>query len=252
MNCEEARKSLDAYVDGELELTRQLGIEAHLAECPSCQDAAERITKCGSIVRTNMQAYKAPSELKAKIRAALRKEDKPRFTWLVGPGRRLAYAAVLVVLSSALAWSWFSRSPSKDKGLIAEAISNHSRSLMVSHLVDFASSDQHLVRPWFNGKLDYSPPVPDLTQAGYTLIGGRVDILEQRSVAAIVYQRGKQVINLFIWPTTDRKIEMEVESERGYHFCGWNTARLNFFCISGMSAADLEAFEDEVRDHLNL
>jgi anti-sigma factor RsiW len=252
MNCEEARRSLDAYVDGELELTRQLGIETHLAECASCQDAAERITKCGSIVRTNMQAYKAPSELRAKIRAALRKEDKPRFKWLLGRGRRLAYAAVLIVLSAALAWSWISQSPSKEKGLIAEAISNHSRSLMVSHLVDFASSDQHLVRPWFNGKLDYSPPVPDLTQAGYTLIGGRVDILEQRSVAAIVYQRGKQVINLFVWPTTDRKIEMEVHSERGYHFCGWNTARLNFFCISGMSAADLEAFEDEVRDHLNL
>jgi anti-sigma factor RsiW len=252
MNCEEARRSLDAYVDGELDLTGQLGIETHLAECAACQDSAARIANFGSIVRTNMQTYKAPSELKAKIRAALRKEDMPRLEWLAGRGRRLAYAAVLIVLSSALAWSWFSRSPGKDDGLVAEAISNHSRSLMVSHLVDFASSDQHLVRPWLNGKLDYSPPVPDLTQAGYTLIGGRVDILERRSVAAVVYQRGKQVINLFIWPATDRKIEMDVQSERGYHFCGWNTARLNFFCISEISAADLEAFEDEVREHLNL
>jgi anti-sigma factor RsiW len=134
---------------------------------------------------------------------------------------------------------------------VAEAISNHSRSLMVSHLVDFASGDQHMVRPWFNGKLDYSPPVPDLTQAGYTLVGGRVDILEQRSVAAIVYQHGKQVINLFIWPAADRRIEMEVQSERGYHFCGWNKGRLNFFCISEISAAEVETFEDEVREHLN-
>jgi anti-sigma factor RsiW len=252
MNCEEARRSLDAYVDGELELTRQLGIETHLAECASCQDVAERIIKCGSIVRTNMQAYKAPSELKAKIRAALRNEDEPQLKWLAERGPRLAYAAVLVVLSCALAWSWFSRFPSKDKGLVAEAISNHSRSLLVSHLVDFASGDPHMVGPWFNGKLDYSPPVPDLTQAGYTLVGGRVDVLEQRAVAAIVYQRGKQVINLFIWPSADQKIEMDVQSEHGYQFCGWNKGRLNFFCISGIGAADLEAFEDEVREHLSL
>jgi anti-sigma factor (TIGR02949 family) len=251
MNCEEARKSLDAYVDGELELSLQLGIEMHLEECASCQDAAGRISKCGAIVRTNMQTYKAPPDLKGKIRTALRNEDEPHFKWLAKRGRRLAYAALLLVLSCALAWSWFSRFPDKDKGLVAEAISNHSRSLMVSHLVDFASGDQHMVRPWFNGKLDYSPPVPDLTQTGYTLVGGRVDILEQRSVAAIVYQHGKQVINLFIWPAADRRIEMEVQSERGYHFCGWNKGRLNFFCISEISAAEVETFEDEVREHLN-
>ena len=122
---------------------------------------------------------------------------------------------------------------------------------MVSHLIDFASGDQHSVRPWFNGKLDYSPPVPDLTQAGYTLLGGRIDILEQRPVAAIVYQQGKHVINLFVWPATDRRIDLDVQSERGYHFCGWNKARWNFFCISEVSAAGLEQFEDEVREHAN-
>jgi anti-sigma factor RsiW len=252
MNCEEARQLLDAFLDGELELTRQLGMETHLAECALCQDAAERMTRCGSIVRMNMPDYNAPPELKSKVRAALRKEDKPNFKWFTEHGRQFAYAAALVVLIFALAWSWLSVSPSKNKRLVAEAISNHSRSLMVSHLVDFATSDQHVLRPWFNGKLDYSPPVPDLTQAGYSLIGGRVDMLEQRPVGAIVYQHGKAIVNLFVWPATDRKIDLDVESERGYHFCGWNKARLNFFCISEMSAADLETFEDEVREHLNL
>jgi len=252
MNCEEARRSLDAYIDGELDLPRQLGIETHLTECASCREAAEWITQCGLIVRTNMQAYKAPPELKAKVRAKLRKEDEPYFKWLTERGWQLAYAAALVVLSCALAWSWFSLPQRMNQGLVAEAISNHSRSLMVTHLVDCASGDQHTVRTWFNGQLDYSTPVPDLTQAGYTLVGGRVDILEQRSVAAIVYQHGKRVINLFVWPTSDRKIDLDVRAERGYHFCGWNKARLNFFCISEISAADLEAFEDEVREHLNL
>ncbi len=252
MNCEEARQSLDAYVDGELEFSRQLAMETHIAECASCKNAAERIANCSFLVRTNMPAYKAPPELKSKVCATLRKEDKPIFKWLTDHGRQIAYAAALVILSCALAWAWFSASPGKEEGLIAEAISNHSRSLMVSHLVDCASGDQHTVRPWFNGKLDYSPPVPDLTRAGYTLVGGRVDILERRPVAAIVYQHEKHVINLFVWPATDRKIDMDVQSERGYHFCGWNQARLNFFCISEISAAELEMFEDEVREHLNL
>jgi anti-sigma factor RsiW len=100
--------------------------------------------------------------------------------------------------------------------------------------------------------LDYAPPVPDLSQAGYTLVGGRIDMLEQRSVAAVVYLRGKHVINLFVWPASGQKIDLDVSSERGYHFCGWNKARLNFFCISEISSADLEAFEDEVRENVNL
>ena len=89
-------------------------------------------------------------------------------------------------------------------------------------------------------------------QAGYTLVGGRVDVLEQRHVAAIVYQHGKHVINLFVWPATDRKIDMDVKSQRGYHFCAWNKAGLNFFCISEISADELETFEDAVREHVNL
>jgi anti-sigma factor RsiW len=252
MNCEEARQSLDAYVDGELEMTTQLAMETHLSKCVSCQDAAKRITNCSLIVRMNMPAYKAPPELKSKIRATLRKEDKPSFKWLSEHGRPMAYAAALIVLSCALAWTWFSLSPVYDKALVTDAISNHSRSLMVSHLVDCPSDDPQTVRPWFNGKLDYSPPVADLKDAGYTLVGGRVDILGQRPVAAIVYQHGKHVINLFVWPVTGRKIEMDVQSERGYHFCGWNKAGLNFLCISEITAADLETFEDELREHVNL
>jgi anti-sigma factor RsiW len=252
VNCEEVRQLLDGYVDGELDLTRQLAIETHLAECLSCKDATERIANCSSLIRMNMPVYKAPPELKSKVRTRLRKEDQQNFQWFTEHRRPIAYAAALIALSFTLAWTWLSFSPSKDRDLIAEAISNHSRSLLLSHLVDCPSGDPHSVRLWFNGKLDYSPPVADLTQAGYTLGGGRVDILEQRSVAAIVYQHGKQIINLFVWPSADRKIDMEVQSQRGYHFCGWNKAGLNFFCISEISAADLETFEDEVREHVNL
>jgi anti-sigma factor RsiW len=252
MDCEEARQSLDAYADRELEPAHQLEIERHLAECVLCRDAVERITKTNLAVRMNMPVYKAPPELKSRVQATLRKEDKPKFKWFAEHRRPLAYAAALVVVSWVLASTWFSLSSNKDHALIAEAISNHFRSLMVTHLVDCASSDQYKVRPWFNGKLDYSPPVPDLTQAGYTLVGGRVDLLEQRPVAAIVYQHGKNVINLFVWPAKNRKIDMDAQSERGYQFCGWNNGGLNFFCISEISAADLETFEDKVREKVSL
>jgi anti-sigma factor RsiW len=252
MECDEARPLLDAYVDGQLELTRQLGIETHLADCASCKNEAAQITNQNLLLRMNMPVHKAPPELRSKIRATLRKEARARFSRISEYTRPLVYAAALIVISCALAWTWLTLSPGKDKQLISEAISNHSRSLMVSHLVDLASSDQHIVRPWFSGKLDYSPPVVDLTQAGYALVGGRVDILEKRPVAAIVYQRGKQVVNLFVWPATNRKIDLDTQSERGYNFCGWNEAGLNFFCVSEISAADLEAFEDEIREHVKL
>jgi anti-sigma factor RsiW len=248
MTCDEARQLLDAYIDGELELTRQLDVETHLANCVSCKDAAESIANQKLIVRMNIPVYKAPPALKSKIRATLRKEATSPFERLLLYRRPLAYAAAFIVLCCALAWTWVTFTSSKDKELIAEAISNHARSLMVSHLVDCVSSDQHTVRPWFNGKLDFSPPVADLTQAGYTLVGGRIDILEKQPVAAIVYQRGKHIINLFVWPATNRKIDLDVQSERGYHFCGWNQAGMDYFCIAEISPADLETFEDEVRE----
>jgi anti-sigma factor RsiW len=252
MDCDEVRRILDAYVDGELDLTRQLDVETHLPSCVTCKDAAEDIANFCSLVRMNAPFYKGPPELKAKIRAALRKESKPRFRWFSQFSLPLSYAAAALVLSFGLAWTWRTFSAGNDQELIAQAIVNHARSLIAVHRVDVASSDQHTVKPWFTGKLDYSPPVVDLAQAGYTLIGGRIDMLDQRPVAAIVYQHGNHFINLFVWPVSDRKIDLNVRSERGYHFCGWNKAGLNYLCISEGSAIALEEFEDEVREHTNL
>ena len=252
MNCDEARQFLDAYVDGELEITRQLELETHLAGCPDCQQAAEEIAKFSSFVRMEMEVYKAPRELRSKVRTSLRKESEPKLAWFFEYRRPIAYAVAVTVLGFTLATVWLTFSRSRDQDLIAEAISDHARSLMVSHLVDCRSSDWQTVRLWFNGKLDYSPPVVDLEQAGYPLVGGRIDILEKRPVAAIVYQRGKQIINVFVWPATTRKIDIDVRSERGYQFCGGNQAGLNYLCISEISGDDLEKFEDQFREHLSL
>jgi anti-sigma factor RsiW len=126
-------------------------------------------------------------------------------------------------------------SPTKDQELVAQAISNYVRSLIAAHLADVNARDEHTVKPWFTGKLDYSPPVVDLSEAGYTLIGDRIDL-----------------INLFVWPVASRKLDLNVQSDRGYRFCGWNKAGLNYLCISEGSAIALEEFEDEVRERTHL
>ncbi len=252
MNCDEVSRFLDAYSDGELESTREMDVETHLTRCPDCKETAEQLENFNSLLRTDMESYKAPQELKSKIRTLLRRESKPKFAWFFEPGHRLAYAAVVLVLCFVLGWAWLTLSRSKDQDLVAEAVSNHSRSLMVSHLVDLPSGDQQVVRPWFNNNLEYSPPVVGLEQAGYALVGGRVDILEKRPVAAIVYRRGTQFINLFVWPATDRKIDIDAQSERGYQFCGWSQGEFNYLCVSEIGGDDLEKFENQFREHLNL
>jgi anti-sigma factor RsiW len=252
MNCDEVGRLLDAYLDGELDLTRQLNVETHLAGCFSCRDLAEDMTQFCSLVQMNTAVYKAPPQLKAKIQAVLRKEFESRVWWFSQFSLPLAYSAAVLVLSFGLTWTWRTLSHDNDQELIAEAIGDHARSLISLHLLDVTSSDQKTVRPWFVGKLDYSPPVVDLAQAGFTLIGGRIDMLDQRPVAAIVYQHGNYFINLFVWPVSARKIDLNVRSDRGYQFCGWNKAGLNYLCISEVSSLALEAFENQIREHTNL
>jgi len=252
MICDEVRRMLGAYVDKELELTRQPDLEKHLAGCPSCQAAAEEINNFSSLIRMNIPVYKAPGELKAKIQASLRRESRPKLKWFSRVSLPLAYAAAVLLVSFAVPWTWRTLSPAKDQELVAQAISNHVRSLLAAHLADINSSDAHTVKALFTGKLDYSPPVVDLAEAGFQLIGGRIDMLDQRPVAAIVYEHGNHLINLFVWPMASRKLDLDVQSDRGYRFCGWNKAGLNYLCISEGSAIALAEFEDEVREHTHL
>src|SRR4029077_558730 len=183
MDCNEIERLLDAYVDGELELTRQLDMEAHLAACLTCKKAAEAANNFRFSVRMNTRFYKAPPGLKTTIRAALRKESGSQLGWVSRFWRPLACTAGILVLGLSFAWAWIADAHHKDRELIAEAISDHTRSLLANHLLDITSSDQHTVKPWVTGKLDYTPPVADLADVGYKLLGGRIDLLENRPVA---------------------------------------------------------------------
>jgi anti-sigma factor RsiW len=232
----------------ELELTRQLDLEVHLGDCTTCKNAAETAINFGSSVRMNMPVYKAPPKLKARIRAALGKECRSQFDLVSNFRRLLAIAAAIVVLGLLLAWAWIAFSHGKDRELIAEAVSDHSRSLLVNHLLDVTSPDQHAIKPWFTGKLHFPPTVADLTQAGYKLIGGRIDLLTNRPVAAIVYEHENHFINVFVWPVGDRAIDFDVQSHQGYNLCGWNKSGLNYLIVSELAGADMEKFEDQFRE----
>jgi anti-sigma factor RsiW len=251
MNCDEVRHMLDAYLDGELDLIRHGDVEAHLPGCVNCKEAAEDKTQFCSLVRMNAPVYKGPPELRARIRAAFRRESKPRSGWLPQYSLPLAYAAAVLVLSIGLTCTWWTFYHAKNQALVLQAISNHVRSLIATHLTDVNSSDEYTLKAWFTGKLDYSLPIVDLEKAGFPLIGGRIDMLDQRPVAAIVYRHNNNSINLFVWPAMSRRIDLNVRSDRGYHFCGWNKAGLNYFCISEISSNALEAFEDQVREQTN-
>ena len=236
MNCDEAGL-LEAYIDGELELTRQLDLEVHLAACATCKNAAESAIDFGSMIRMYMPIYKAPPKLKARIRAALRKECRSQLDWLSNFRQLLAIAAAIVVLGLLLAWAWIAFSHGRDQELISEAVSDHWRSLLVNHLLDITSSDQHVVGSWFTGKFPYSPPVADLTQAGYKLVGSRIDLLANSPVAAIVYEHENHFINVFVWPVGDRAIDFDVQSHEGYSLCGWNKSGLNYLIVSELTGA---------------
>jgi anti-sigma factor RsiW len=156
-----------------------------------------------------------------------------------------ASAAFLVVITAAIAIQFNQTSPQEQT--LHDVIQSHVRSLMVNHLADVPSSDQHTVKPWFNGKVDFSPPVKDLAADGFPLVGGRIDVIEDRSVAALIYRRHAHYINLFIWPSAQHQGAELSTSRRGYNVVHWNQSGMAFWAVSDLNRAELEQFVGLIR-----
>jgi len=278
MNCEEATKLMDGYLDGELDPITSQTIEQHLRECPKC-DQAYKVH--GSLIHAIGNAtpyYKAPAELRERIQSSLRDEiaelprrNVARDTEPLFPRRQPRPRAILwetswnwlalaaaIIFAAIIALTLVSRlqRPEADQFLATQLIASHVRSLMANHLTDVASSDQHTVKPWLDAKLDFAPPVVDLSSEGFPLVGGRLDYLDNRPVAALVYQRRKHFINLFVWPaetgadtTTrsagnrQRSLTLKAISRQGYHLLHWLDSEFNYWAISDISAEELREFE---------
>jgi len=244
LSCLKTRDLLHGYVDGELDLVKSLEIEEHLKECHDCAGGYQAIRTMRSAVGDTAVRFEPPPNFEGRLRSALRRESEPNARALIIRWRWIV-AAVSLIVALTVTWAvaaLLTRQSAHDV-LAQEIVSSHVRSLMANHLTDVVSSDRHTVKPWFDGKLDFSPPVKDLSQQGFSLSGGRLDYIGNRPVAALVYQRGQHAINLFVWPSSAAPAESEKASVRqGYNLIGWTNAGMTYCAVSDLNLAELQQF----------
>jgi anti-sigma factor RsiW len=249
MTCRTALSLVEPYLDGELDASQNAEIDQHLSACQSCAFIHARLNGLGINLRTLAPRYDAPAHLRAQVLGSLQRAAKPTPGWrsFVGSRRWMASAwamAATALLTVSISWNVMQLRSLKNAGgaVAGEIVSSHVRSLIGDHLLDVPSTDQHNVKPWFNGKLDYSPEVKDFAASDFPLVGGRVDYIDHRPVAALVYKRRQHVINLFVWPSSSPLAAPR--SVSGFNLDAWSEAGMNYCAISDLNQAELLQFAD--------
>lgn len=249
MDCNEVLSRLHPYLDSELDLPSVVEVERHVGSCVACRRELQSLRSLQSGVRTHAQYHAAPA-LEERIRARLGLDSstreparpssrRPAFTRWLELGAVAATAAVV---------SWFGalqyayRAPGAP--IAEQVIAGHARAVLTSHTVDIETSDQHSVKPWLSSRLDFSPPVADLGSEGFPLVGGRLDYLDQRPVAALVFHARQHVIDLYVWPDSSPPDERSARtlSAHGYNLVHWSDAGMQFWAISDLNAEELATF----------
>ncbi len=247
MSCGLAGELLEAYLDGELDLVRSLEVETHLKGCEKCRTARDEYGLLQRSLETPGVYFNAPEGIEQRIRARLRSDNgtqgKRPLHAITPKWRPIVLAASLasLVIVSAISIGTLLR-PSPTDALAQQVVSSHIRSLLANHLTDVASSDQHTVKPWFSGKLDFAPVVKDFASQGFPLTGGRLDYLDNRRVAALLYKRHQHTINLFLWPTSQSDSEPETLAIKGYNIVHWTQSGMTYWAISDVNASELKDF----------
>jgi anti-sigma factor RsiW len=238
VNCHEVGRLLDAYVDNELERDESVEFGRHLETCATCLHRLGERESLARLVR-GAPYYTAPDRLRAVVVNATMRAPS-RFA-----PRLLAWAAV-VTMAAALGSSWLVRTVRSKRAVEAttsvaeDVVSSHVQALMGDRLVDVRSSDQHTVKPWFLGKLEFSPPVEDFTRIGFPLVGGRLDYIAGRAVAALIYQRRQHPIDLFVWPASDGATPADTRSIRGFQVRHWIHNGMSFWAVSDLNHLELD------------
>jgi anti-sigma factor RsiW len=248
---------VQAELDGELDAAEAAALAAHKTSCPVCQSAAADIARARAAIDRSLYRA-APEALRARILAELsaareqeaptprplatgisrwwRRRSVPRYSLGLGGfglGAACAAAFAFLVLSS------------PDPSVTEQIVAGHIRAMQPGHLEDVESSDRHTVKPWFNGRLDFTPPVKDFAAEGFPLRGGRLDYLAGRPVAALVYQRDKHFIDLFVWPAkSDASTPPQTAQRRGYNVVHWIQDGMMFWAVSDVEIAQLQNFAE--------
>jgi len=249
MTHEGFEAQVDAYLDGELVAGDAHALETHLAQCPECTRFRDRRLELRAAIVTGVPTFQAPPALRERVLAAARGSSSPRaprrFT-VQNVWRPLALAASLAVVALG---SWtLALQRAAGEALADDVLASHIRSLMPGHLTDVPSSDQHTVKPWFNGRLDYSPPVYDFAGRGYPLLGGRIDYVGGRAVAALAYGRRQHVINVLLWPAASGPAGgPSTRTRQGYHELHWTTPDYTYWVVSDLGLAELQEFAQLLR-----
>ncbi len=251
MDCAEVDVMLQGYLDGELNLSGNLEIEQHMKTCLLCSRTCREYRSLRSAVQSSGLCYEAPAALRKRIHSSIRRASRgnahrfrPRWNW------RILWIPAAAALALVVSLPYLLRQPAETL-LAREVVAAHVRSLMPGHLTDVLSSDQHTVKPWFDGRLDFSPPVVDLASQGFPLVGGRLDYLDDRPVAALVYQRRKHLINLFVWPTKGANGSPEAGiTQNGYHTIRWIQSGVSYWAVSDVSVGDLREFVAQLHKNL--
>ena len=242
MTCDEAEILLHALIDGELDAGHAREVEDHIAGCPRCAAQLRAYRDMSKAVAGADLRYTAPPQLRRRIEAALPQARMPNRRAVLR-GFAMGSAASAIAATGLVAV--ILRSDDEQR-IQSEVVSAHLRSLQAGHLTDVLSTDQHTVKPWFNGKLDVAPPVVDLTAQGFTLIGGRLDYVDTRPIGAIVYRRRSHVINLFVAQTasTERRAA-RIEALQGFNIRRWSERGLNYWAVSDLAADELAEFGEK-------
>ena len=256
MTCEEVRPMLSTYLDNELAAAHATAVRAHLDECAACRQVLDAMRATGVTLRQHARGLTAPDLLRNRVNAALRAARagdvarpaaRRRGTfWLV----QLAAGIVIAVGSSVVTRIALRQQSIESDLAVHDVVASHVRSLMTHHLTDITSTDEHNVKPWFDGKVPFAPEVPRLDSAGFPLLGGRVDTVGHEAVAALVYGRRQHLINVFTWPAgrVPRAGEgLRSSTEHGYHVLRWTHGDMQFAAVSDLAIIDLEQFVDLFR-----
>lgn len=242
MGCNFTSTALHGYLDGELDATRSAEFERHLENCRECEKALQTEESLRSELQRSGLYEQAPVSFRKKIRTDLDKATATPVRQRIPVWRWVAVAASILVVAgiSWYAWPRPSVTSASAPFTAAEMIDAHIRSLQPGHLTDVASTDQHTVKPWFAGKLDFAPPVKDFSAEGFPLIGGRLDALGGRNVAVLVYARRKHIINVFVMPTKESDTSIHPPGLRqGYQWRHWRRQGMEYCAVSDVSDSDL-------------